>query len=124
MQQEIVKQAIAMLKQGGKMIYSTCTFSPEENEQIIAWILQRFPQMHLIAMRGYEGFAQGRPDLADGNPELTKCVRIWPHRMDGEGHFVALLQKGETTDNVENSLDFPKKVENSQGRHTIGTVVP
>ena len=116
MQREIVKQAIAMLKQGGKMIYSTCTFSPEENEQIIAWILQDFPQMHLIAMRGYEGFAQGRPDLADGNPELTKCVRIWPHRMDGEGHFVALLQKGETTDNVENSLDFPKKSGKQSGK--------
>lgn len=98
MQREIVKQAISMLKKGGMMIYSTCTFSPEENEQIIAWILQEFPQMHLIGMRGYEGFAKGRPELADGNPELTKCVRIWPHRMDGEGHFVALMQNGETAD--------------------------
>lgn len=76
--------------------YSTCTFSPEENEQIIAWVLREFPEMQLIPMKGYEGFSEGRPDLADGNPELKKCVRIWPHHMDGEGHFVALMQKKRT----------------------------
>ena len=96
MQREIVKQAISMLKPGGMMIYSTCTFSPEENEQIIAWVLREFPEMQLIPMKGYEGFSEGRPDLADGNPELKKCVRIWPHHMDGEGHFVALMQKSRT----------------------------
>ena len=96
MQKEIVKQAISMLKPGGMMIYSTCTFSPEENEQIIAWVLREFPEMQLIPMKGYEGFSEGRPDLADGNPELKKCVRIWSHHMDGEGHFVALMQKIRT----------------------------
>ena len=69
MQREIVKQAISMLKPGGMMIYSTCTFSPEENEQIIAWVLREFPEVQLIPMKGYEGFSEGRPDLADGNPE-------------------------------------------------------
>lgn len=49
--------------------------------------------MHLMEMEDYEGFAKGRPDLADGNPQLEKCVRIWPHRMAGEGHFLALLKK-------------------------------
>lgn len=96
MQREIVKQAISMLKPGGMMIYSTCTFSPEENEQIIAWVLREFPEIQLIPMKGYEGFSEGRPDLADGNTELKKCVRIWPHHMDGEGHFVALMQKSRT----------------------------
>lgn len=93
MQREILKQAVSMLKAGGKMIYSTCTFSPEENEQMMAWLLAEFPEMRLLDMEGYEGFAGGCPDLADGNPELEKSVRIWPHRMDGEGHFVALLEK-------------------------------
>ena len=73
-------------------------FSPEENEQIIAWVLREFPEIQLIPMKGYEGFSEGRPDLADGNPELKKCVRIWPHRMKGEGHFLALLKKkGESS---------------------------
>ena len=92
-QQDIVRQAVRMLRPGGVMLYSTCTFSPEENEQIIAGLLREDERMSLLEMEGYEGFAQGRPDLADGNEELKKCVRIWPHRMAGEGHFMALLKK-------------------------------
>lgn len=93
MQKEILKQAVSMLKGGGMLLYSTCTFSPEENEQIIAWLLKEASGMKLLEMEGYEGFSKGLPNLADGNPELEKCVRIWPHRMEGEGHFLALLQK-------------------------------
>lgn len=92
-QKEIILQAAKMLRPGGMMLYSTCTFSPEENEQVIAHLLRERQDMHLAEMEGYEGFAQGRPDLADGNPQLEKCVRIWPHRMAGEGHLLALLKK-------------------------------
>ncbi len=92
-QKEIILQAERMLRAGGMLLYSTCTFSPEENEQIIAYLLEERPEMSLVEMEGYEGFSYGRPDLADGNPELSKCVRIWPHKMAGEGHFVALLRK-------------------------------
>lgn len=93
MQREILRQAVAMLRPGGLLMYSTCTFSPEENEQIAAWALSEYPNLHLRDMEWYEGFDHGRPYLADGNPELTRCIRIWPHRMDGEGHFAALFQK-------------------------------
>ena len=75
------------------MLYSTCTFSPEENEQVIAYLLRERGDMHLEEMEGYAGFAAGRPEWADGNTDLKKCVRIWPHRMAGEGHFLALLKK-------------------------------
>ena len=92
-QHEIIRQAVSMLRPGGLLLYSTCTFSPEENEQTIASLLQEYPEMQLVEIPWYEGFAHGRPDLADGNPELTKCVRIFPHRMAGEGHFLALLYK-------------------------------
>lgn len=92
-QHEIIRQAVSMLRPGGRLLYSTCTFSPEENEQTIASLLQEHPEMRLVEIPWYEGFAHGRPDLADGNPELTKCVRIFPHRMAGEGHFLALLDK-------------------------------
>ena len=92
-QHEIIRQAVSMLRPGGLLLYSTCTFSPEENEQTIASLLQEHLEMRLVEMPWYEGFAHGRPDLADGNVELTKCVRIFPHRMAGEGHFLALLYK-------------------------------
>ena len=92
-QHEIIRQAVSMLRPGGLLLYSTCTFSPEENEQTIASLLREHPELQLVELPWYEGFAHGRPELADGNPELTKCVRIFPHRMAGEGHFLALLYK-------------------------------
>lgn len=92
-QKEILLQAARMLRPGGKLLYSTCTFSPEENEQIIQFLLEACPEFSLLDIEGYEGFEPGRPELAGGNPMLQKCVRIWPHKMAGEGHFLALLEK-------------------------------
>ena len=92
-QKEILLQAARMLRPGGKLLYSTCTFSPEENEQVIQFLLDACPDFSLLEIEGYEGFEPGRPELAGGNPGLQRCVRIWPHKMGGEGHFLALLKK-------------------------------
>lgn len=103
-QREIVRQAVRMLRPGGKLLYSTCTFAPCEDEQTIAWTLEQFPQMRLIPLPEYEGFSPGRPEWGNensdgypertnGNLELKRCVRIWPHKMNGEGHFLAFLEK-------------------------------
>lgn len=92
------------------MLYSTCTFSPEENEGTIAWLLEQYPQFTVVdaiqlkavlpeavyqfADVSYKGFAAGRPEwITGGRPELKRCIRLWPHRIDGEGHFIALLKK-------------------------------
>ena len=96
-QKDIAANAVKMLREGGLMLYSTCTFAPVEDEGSVSWILEHFPEMHLLEMKGYEGFAPGCPQWGNGDPELKKCVRIWPHRMPGEGHFLALLQKGSDT---------------------------
>ena len=59
-------------------------------------MLQEYPEFKICEMEGYEGFADGMPQVTESkNPELEKTVRIFPHRMKGEGHFLALLQKGE-----------------------------
>ena len=93
-QREIILQAAAMLKPGGMMLYSTCTFSAEEDEGTIEYLLSEDPSFHVIPVTGrYEGFAPAKPELVGGREEIRGCVRIWPHRMNGEGHFVALLQK-------------------------------
>ncbi len=95
-QKSIITQAAQMLRPGGMMLYSTCTFSPEENEQTIGYLLEQYPQFRVCEMDGYEGFASGIPEATEtGNGELRKTVRIFPHRMQGEGHFLALLQKGD-----------------------------
>ncbi len=92
-QREITHQAVAMLRPGGQLLYSTCTFSGEENEQTVAALLQDFPELELLEIPWYDGFSHGLPELADGNPLLGRCVRIFPHRMGGEGHFLALLRR-------------------------------
>ena len=74
-QQDILDEAVKMLKTGGKIVYSTCTFAIEEDEGQIANFLSRYPQMRLLAQE-----------------------KLYPHTAKGEGHFVALLQKtGEDT---------------------------
>ena len=103
-QKEIITRAAQMLAPGGDMLYSTCTFSPEENEQVIQFLLDSRDDMEIREIQPYEGFAPGRPEVASGNPDLKKCVRIWPHKMAGEGHFLALLHKrapGETSISVQ-----------------------
>ena len=84
-QKEIITQAANMLAPGGQMLYSTCTFSPEENEQVIAYLLDSREDMEVLELPQMEGFSRGI--------HLSRCVRIWPHKMNGEGHFLALLQK-------------------------------
>ena len=97
LQKSIIIQAADMLKSGGMMLYSTCTFDERENEQMIEYLLAARPEFHIEEIHGYEGFCPGIPGLTTSkNPELKKTVRIFPHKMKGEGHFLALLQKGDT----------------------------
>ena len=95
-QRSIITQAAQMLKPGGMLLYSTCTFSPEENEQTIEFLLQEYPQFKICDIKGYEGFSDGilKASLS-GNEQLKKTIRIFPHKMEGEGHFIALLKKEE-----------------------------
>ncbi len=94
-QDEILDCAAVMLCPGGKMVYSTCTFAPAENEGSIARFLARHPEFYIEeAVRG-EGMSAGVPEWSFV-PEvsgLEKTLRLWPHRLKGEGHFIAVLKK-------------------------------
>ena len=75
-QKEILDNAAVMLKPGGVIVYSTCTFSKEENENVIEYFLERHPDFTLEEME-----------------------RFWPHKVDGEGHFVAkLVRRGSVNE--------------------------
>ncbi len=100
-QRDIVLSGADMLKPGGKMLYSTCTFSKLEDEETIRHLLRERPEMQLIPIPSYEGFCPGIiENEEDTAMQIEKCVRIFPHKMQGEGHFLALLEKD--TDASEN----------------------
>ena len=89
-QKTLIRQAWQMLRPGGYLLYSTCTFSLTENEEVIDEFLEEFPDMELCPVAPYEGFA---PGITVGKRDLSDCVHIFTHRMEGEGHFLALLRK-------------------------------
>lgn len=98
LQKSIATQAADMLRPGGMLLYSTCTFDPRENEQIIEYLLHACPDFEICEMEGYAGFSPGRPELTESrSTEMEKTVRIFPHKMKGEGHFIALLKKNAST---------------------------
>ncbi len=100
LQRSIITQAAAMLKPGGMILYSTCTFDPLENEKTVEYLLETCPEFKICDMEGYEGFCEGIPKyVEDHSEEYRKTVRIFPHKMQGEGHYLALVKKGD--DNTE-----------------------
>lgn len=86
-QRQILSQAAAMLRPGGYMLYSTCTFSVEEDEGNVAYVLEEFPQMQLCCLD------LDKVPGACGGFGLSGCMRLFPYRLKGEGHFLALMRK-------------------------------
>jgi len=91
-QRGLAAAAGALVRPGGVLVYSTCTFAPEENEQVVADFLHS-PGWQLEEARIHPSFAAGIPAWGDGNPALARTARLWPHRLRGEGHFLARLRK-------------------------------
>lgn len=106
-QDEILDCADLMLRAGGRLVYSTCTFAPEENEGSIARFLMRHPEYEIVKIDKYEGMSSGSAEWTGGiaaeNIEAT--IRLFPHLIDGEGHYLAVLQKaGEVPNGYQGFL--------------------
>ena len=114
----IVLSAADMLRPGGMMLYSTCTFAIEENEAVIAHLLRERQEMELIPIPDREGFAPGITPPGETMTGLDRCVRLWPHRIGGEGHFMALLHKKEDAPDRERAVgdDFVRGRNTGQAR--------
>ncbi len=99
-QQEILDNAASMLKPGGRLVYSTCTFAPEEDEAGIEVFLNRHPEFSVVCPdeeRIPKGLSFGKPEWSQSQrEELSHTFRIWPHKSEGEGHYLALLYKDGT----------------------------
>jgi len=93
MQKKLLASCLSILKKGGVLVYSTCTFSPEENEEVIQFALDKFP----VELEEFELPLKTRQSLISWknktfSPELKKCKRIYPQDNDTEGFFVARLR--------------------------------
>lgn len=101
-QDEILERAAKMLKPGGRLVYSTCTFAPEENEGSISRFLERFSEFEIVSVSKAEGMTGGNPNWYDGAAaHIEDTIRLFPHKLKGEGHYLAVLQKKGTENGRE-----------------------
>ena len=92
-QYEILCSAAQMLRPGGRLVYSTCTFAPEENEGVVSRFLHAHPAFS-IAQLDAPWLSPGRPDWIDDPADgIAATFRLWPHRQHGEGQFAAVLER-------------------------------
>ena len=105
-QRSILKEAVKMLKPGGMILYSTCTFDPREDEEQVRYLLALDESLEVKPIKMYEGFEKGHSDWLDmfngaaddisdsqDSLNLSYTAHLFPHRVKGEGHFVSLIGK-------------------------------
>lgn len=114
-QRKILASALKMLRPGGTLVYSTCTFAPEEDEQNVAWLLDNYSDLRIIPLEPENGMDHGRPEWADGNPDLKGTLRLFPHHYHGEGHFIAKLSKAGQAQSQPKSHHKNKKRAQKRG---------
>lgn len=97
-QAEILDCAAAMLRPGGRLVYSTCTFAPQEDEEAVEAFLARHPEFEAEPVNA-PWFQESRPGM----------YRLWPHKLLGEGHFAAVLRKMDCREEIADvNFDQPK----------------
>ena len=97
-QREILREGGRLVRPGGRLVYSTCTFAPEENEQAITAFLQENPE-----------FSMEKTDAPWFTPAGEGMFRLWPHKLLGEGHFAAVLRRAGD-DREESPREKPEKL--------------
>lgn len=111
-QKHILDCAVKMLRDGGMIVYSTCTFAPEENEQVAAYLIE---SGLTLCDTNLDMLDTGRTEWSGSGYDMTKTRRIFPHHQKGEGHFIALFKKHEkkgekkTEKPLKNTEKTPKK---------------
>ena len=105
-QKDILQQAAKTVCPGGILVYSTCTFSVQENEEVVEWFVKEHPEFTVEKI------------TIDGVSCSEKTIRLWPHRIEGEGHFAARFKKADGIPRVT-FRTIGEELENTRkkGRH-------
>ena len=133
-QRSILDQVVKMLKPGGMILYSTCTFDPGEDEEQILYLLSLDNSLELVPIKMYDGFEPGHAEwvsdgindiIASSGGKLEKAfseynleytAHLFPHRVNGEGHYVSLVMKNS---GVAGSADNDDIVDNNLVNNVI-----
>ncbi len=119
-QKKIIADSLPCLKKGGTLIYSTCTYASEENEEIVLWLLKSFPEIEIYPKEGLEKFGATSVNIAGVDHAAYHC---YPHKFKGEGLFLTRLRrKGNFSINSKFPKESNKTPKNLQGflKHTAG----
>ncbi|SFC36098.1 RsmF rRNA methyltransferase first C-terminal domain-containing protein [Butyrivibrio sp. YAB3001] len=120
-QAEILEGAARMLMPGGTLVFSTCTFAPIENEESIFRFILKHPDFSVQKVELFEGMANGNPDWVSDEcrsefdvslekkeealSQVGSSIRLWPHKLKGEGHFLCVLKReGERLNSVNDKF--------------------
>lgn len=114
-QKNILSSALLMLKPGGMLMYSTCTFAPEENEKIAAWLIEK--DMELVEMPELSMLTPGKTEWSGTGIDMSRTRRIFPHKNKGEGHFAALFKKPDSLSSDVEKREKKRKSK-SKGKNT------
>ena len=94
-QKNILDRTCEMAEKGNQILYSTCTFAPEENEKVIDYILGKhsvkLKKIDIKNLKVGKGISKWNEETFD--KEVQKCVRVWPHHNDTDGFFLARIEK-------------------------------
>ena len=105
LQREILFSAAQMVRPGGFLLYSTCTFAKEEDEQTVEYFLEQHPEFTLEELPLCDGIEEGRPEwTVSGREDVKNCRRFLPYKVKGEGHFAALFRKNAVEKDIEKEL--------------------
>ena len=95
-QKDLIKNCFAVLKKNGVMVYSTCTLAPEENEEVIDFLIKNYPTEVKIEdvkleIKTRKGVTEWRNKKYD--EQVKNCLRIYPQDNDCEGFFIAKIRR-------------------------------
>lgn len=106
LQREILSHAAQMVKPGGYLLYSTCTFAKEEDEQTVEYFLEQNADFSLQELPICDGIEEGRPEwTVSGREDVKNCRRFLPYKVRGEGHFAALFKKHEEAECLDEAFE-------------------
>src|SRR4030043_1347959 len=121
-QYSILEYTARMVKPGGCIAYTPCTFSTEENEGVIARFLENHSEFDLKIIDQKPGLFPSKPEWINLPQEhkIKRTIHIWPHQSKGEGHFIALLQKNSSMkNNSQNIKYYENTFRNTDKSHEI-----